>query len=56
MAETNGTILSYDGNKNIIDSVQLNGDEFMAITGCFIDTPANPPPDQPDACWFNDDI
>jgi hypothetical protein len=38
----NGTIFSYDGNKTVIDSTQLSGDEFKAITGCNIVTPGMP--------------
>jgi hypothetical protein len=38
----NGTIFSYDGNNTVIDSTQLTGDEFKAITGCNMVTPGMP--------------
>ena len=39
----NGTIFSYDRQKVVIDSRQLSGDDFKAMTGCDMVTPGMPP-------------
>jgi hypothetical protein len=38
----NGTIFSFDGNNTVIDSKQLTGEEFKALTGCNMVTPSMP--------------
>jgi hypothetical protein len=39
----NGTIFSYDREKAVIDSRQLTGDKFKALTGYDMVTPDMPP-------------
>ena len=39
----NGTIFSYDHQKVVIDSRQLTGEDFKAMTGCDMVTPGMPP-------------
>jgi hypothetical protein len=38
----NGTVFSFDRNDTVIDTKQLNGTEFKALTGCNMVTPGMP--------------
>jgi hypothetical protein len=38
----NGTLFSFDRNDTVIDSKQLTGEEFKALTGCNMAAPGMP--------------
>ena len=48
--EPNGTLFSMDHNQAVIDSKQLTGEEFMAVTGCDMVIPGMPASPEAEQC------